>query len=109
MLKKENRFKGNKAINAVIRKGGSAYEQNIKLKYILNPNQKDSKFAVVVSKKISKSAVVRNRIRRRLYASLKPHLNNKGLFVLFVYSDNFKSIKFAVIKSSISSLFEEST
>ena len=108
MLKKENRFKGNKAINAVIKKGESVYEQNIKLKYILNPNQKDSKFAIVVSKKTNKSAVVRNRIRRRFYASLKPHLNSRGLFVIFVYSDNFKNIKFSVIETSISRLFKKS-
>ena len=68
----------------------------------------EDEFAIVVSKKTNKSAVVRNRIRRRFYASLKPHLNSRGLFVIFVYSDNFKNIKFSVIETNISRLFKKS-
>lgn len=107
MLKQENRFRGNKAINAVIKKGISNYDQNIKLKYILNPNQKHPKFAVIVSKKISKSAAVRNRIRRRIYSSFKPYLNEKGLFVVFIYSDSFKNTKFSTIEAIMNNLFRK--
>lgn len=108
MLKKENRFQGNKAINAVIKKGFSSYEQNIKLKYISNPNQKLSKFAVVVSKKVNKSAVARNKIRRRIYSALKPQLKYKGLYIIFIYSNNFKTLKFSIIETIIENLFKKS-
>jgi ribonuclease P protein component len=42
--------------------------------------------SVVVSKKVSKSAVTRNRIRRRLYAQLRAALHNKhpGVFIVLV-------------------------
>lgn len=109
MLKKINRFQGNRALMSVVKKGQSTYDQNIKLKYIKNPNQANSKFAVVVSKKVSKSAVVRNKIRRRIYHSLKSEIDtNKGLFVIFIYSDNFKSIKFNQLQTIIEGLFYKS-
>jgi ribonuclease P protein component len=37
------------------------------MKYAENPKRKSYRLAVVVSKKVHKSAVVRNRIRRRVY------------------------------------------
>lgn len=35
------------------------------------PGESQARFAVSVSKKVSKSAVVRNRVRRRVYAALE--------------------------------------
>jgi len=45
--------------------------------------------AVVVSKKIAKSAVVRNRIRRRLYEAVRTQktLENHAVDTVFVVSD----------------------
>ncbi len=44
---------------------------NFWLKYLVN-NLGFSRFAVVTSTKLSKSAVVRNQLRRRIYSSLSP-------------------------------------
>jgi ribonuclease P protein component len=41
------------------------------LKFIQNDRRKEYRLAVVVSKKVSKSAVVRNRIRRQLYEAVR--------------------------------------
>jgi ribonuclease P protein component len=41
------------------------------IKSIVNPRRKKYRVAVVVSKKVSKSAVRRNRIRRRLYEAVR--------------------------------------
>lgn len=41
------------------------------LKYIRNERRKNYRLAVVVSKKVHKSAVKRNRIRRRLYEAMR--------------------------------------
>lgn len=41
------------------------------LKYAPNPHRSSYRLAVVVSKKVSKSAVVRNRIRRRIYEAFR--------------------------------------
>ena len=43
------------------------------VKYALNDRRSDYRVAVVVSKKVSKSAVMRNRIRRRIYEIIRLH------------------------------------
>lgn len=48
------------------------------IKYNTNSRQRNYRAAIVVSKKVSKSAVVRNRIRRRLYEIIR---RNSGLLV----------------------------
>lgn len=60
------------------------------LRYVYNPRQSTYRLAVIVSRKIHKSAVQRNRVRRRLYAivqSLEPQLTEACDLVLTVYSD----------------------
>jgi ribonuclease P protein component len=52
-------------------RGKSVHSQNFKIFYMQNPKRQDYRMAVVVSKKISKSAVVRNRIRRRIYETVR--------------------------------------
>lgn len=43
------------------------------MKFVANDRRPVYRLAVVVSKKVSKSAVVRNRIRRRLYEVFRQH------------------------------------
>jgi ribonuclease P protein component len=43
------------------------------LRYAPNPKRKNYRAAVVVSKKVHKSAVVRNRIRRRVFELVRLH------------------------------------
>ena len=66
MIARSHRFHGYGSLNAVYRRGQTAREPNVTLKFIERPGR-DGRVAVVVSKKVSKSAVVRNRIRRRIY------------------------------------------
>lgn len=61
------------------------------LRYRLNDNYKP-KIGVSVSKKVSKSAVVRNTIRRRVYSSIEPFLENigNGLFLFVAKPGSYK-------------------
>ena len=64
--------------------------------------------AVSVSKKISKSAVVRNRIRRRAYSTLRPtlpHLPNR-LFLLIAKS-GVEKVKGQVLIDELAGLFKK--
>ncbi len=65
MIARKNRFHGHNSVSRV--RGKSVHTQNFKVFYMHNPKRQDYRMAVVVSKKTAKSAVVRNRIRRRLY------------------------------------------
>ena len=69
MLTKSQRFHGHNSLRPVYNKGRSVYGHSLKFIWT-SSNGPISRAAVVVSKKVHKSAVVRNRIRRRLYAQL---------------------------------------
>src|SRR6185436_2219229 len=61
-----------------------------------------SKFSVVVSKKVEKSAVKRNLLRRRCYSILKesePSLE-KGIYLLFLKKDSARA-SFGELQSDI--------
>ncbi len=66
MLALKNRFHGHNSLRPLYQKGQSVYSANLKLLHA-PARGKQYRVAVVVSKKVHKSAVVRNRIRRRIY------------------------------------------
>lgn len=73
MLAKEFRFHRQNDVRRVYSKGKSVRSGPLGLKYLKNTTTKSNRVAVVVSKKIDKRAVVRNRIRRRVYEIIRKH------------------------------------
>lgn len=71
MISRSHRFRGRKSINEVHRRGSGPRGVFLGVKALPNAKHGTYRVAIVVSKKISKSAVVRNRIRRRLFACLR--------------------------------------
>ena len=74
MLSVSHRFHGHGSLRYVYKNGTAIRSRLITIKYIANPHRKHSRFAVVVSKKVHKSAVGRNRIRRRVYEIIRQEL-----------------------------------
>ena len=70
MIGHSNRFHGRAGIQRLYAKGKSVRAGSLALKYATN-GRSSYRLAVVVSRKVSKSAVVRNRIRRRLYENVR--------------------------------------
>lgn len=70
MISLIHRFHGHNSLRGVYQKGKSVYSANLKALYISSKG-KSYRAAVVVSKKVHKSAVVRNRIRRRVYEQVR--------------------------------------
>lgn len=66
-----HRFHGYNSLRYVYRNGKTVRGPLCSLKYAENDRRKTYRLAVVVSKKVSKSAVVRNRIRRRIYEAVR--------------------------------------
>ena len=64
MIGKTNRFHGHRSVTNV--RGEVAHGRLMSIRFSKN-KKSDYRLAVVVSKKIAPSAVVRNRIRRRLF------------------------------------------
>jgi ribonuclease P protein component len=71
MISRAHRFHGYNSLSFVYRNGQTIRGPLFAIKYIQNPRRKEYRAAVVVSRKVHKSAVSRNRMRRRLYALLQ--------------------------------------
>ena len=76
MLSKKLRFHGHGGLRFLYKNAGAERSRFFTVKSIANPHRKISRFSVVVSKKVHKSAVGRNRIRRRIYEILRTELPN---------------------------------
>lgn len=67
MISRTHRFRGHNSLSFAYQHGKTVRGRFINLKYAHNPRRSSFRAAVVVSKKVHKSAVVRNRIRRRIF------------------------------------------
>lgn len=96
MVLGENRFKGLNSLNFVYKKGQVVRGQYFSIKYANNLKRTKFRVAVVVSKKVSKSAVVRNRIRRRLYEAIREiqtQIKQPFDIVIMVYSKDLSKLQ----------------
>lgn len=71
MLARAYRFHGHGSLRYVYTRGQVVRGPYSVLKFAPNPKRKQWRAAVVVSRKVHKSAVVRNRIRRRMYEIIR--------------------------------------
>ena len=73
MLNKKYRFHSRGGVKYVYQKGKTVRNPKMSLVFVKN-TRSFTRFAVVVSKKVIKSAVGRNRIRRRVYEALRRNM-----------------------------------
>lgn len=71
MIAQRHRFHGYGSLRYVYQNGKTVRGPIISIKYAPNSRRHDYRVAVVVSKKVHKSAVARNKIRRRLYEAVR--------------------------------------
>lgn len=57
----------------MFRNGKTARNGRVLVRFVANKRREESRVSVIVSKKVAKSAVVRNRIRRRVYEVVRTH------------------------------------
>jgi len=67
MIHSTHRFHGRSGLRFVYQNGSAVRGESLGLRVARNSRQQTWRVAVVVSRKVSKSAVVRNRIRRRIF------------------------------------------
>ncbi|MDO4902561.1 MAG: ribonuclease P protein component [bacterium] len=110
MLAYKNRFHGHGSLRYVYAKGDAVRTQKIVVKFTPNSRRKDSRFAVVVSKKVLKSAVGRNRIRRRVYEIIRHELPEiEGVFdvAVMVFHKSVREMPHEELRDSIKEIFSE--
>jgi ribonuclease P protein component len=71
MLSRSHRFHGPTSLRYAFRQGKVVRGQQLNLRYALNTRRQGFRAAVVVSRKVDKRAVVRNRLRRRVYEIIR--------------------------------------
>jgi len=110
MLSARYRFHGHGSLRYVYKNGQAVRSRLLTVKYTRNKHRKHSRFAVVVSKKVHKSAVGRNRIRRRIYEIIRQELPNIALphdIVVIVTSSEILALPAPELQQLVQQSFEQ--
>lgn len=105
MLSAANRLRSDKEIETVFKKGRSIRGQLLGLKFTVRKEQ-PSRFAFIVSTKVSKKAVVRNKIKRRMREIVRPLLPQllEPADVTVMAQNAAKDADFAALKQELISV-----
>ncbi len=105
MIPFTKRFHGHGSFNYLFKKGQVYRANDYTIRYVKNLRRRQDRYAVVVSKRISKKAVIRNQIRRRVYEIFRLWLqDNPNQFDIVVFINNPKLLEqpFADLQARIS-------
>ncbi len=108
MLPKANRLKKNKDFERVFRVG-EGYKEDFLFLKIRENNLETSRFGFVVSKKFSKKALIRNRIKRQLREIVKLKLSKikKGIDGVILVRPGLRDKDFWELEEVINKLFKK--
>lgn len=110
VLSKKYRFHSRGGVRYVYQKGKTVRTPKMSLVFAENARG-FTRFAVVVSKKVEKSAVTRNRIRRRIYEILRNNFDSipkKTDYIFVVFDKSILKMKNKEIEEIVSKLIVDS-
>lgn len=110
MINASKRFHGHGSLKYVYRNSYVARSHMMTVRSVINRRRAEPRFAVVVSKKVHKSAVGRNRIRRRLYEIVRrdiPPLPYVYDTVVIVTSSEVLAADHTELVNTMRSLFDQ--
>ena len=107
MLAKKNRLRKKKDFGEILKKG-KGFKQDFLILKIAKNKLKQTRFGFIVSQKVSKKAVVRNKIKRRFRAIIraKEKKLKKGLDVIFITLPGAEKKDFQEIENTIEKLLK---
>ncbi|MDO4398726.1 MAG: ribonuclease P protein component [Candidatus Saccharibacteria bacterium] len=109
MLNRKYRFHSRGGVRYVYQKGKTIRKPKMSLVFVDN-TRGFTRVAVVVSKKVEKSAVGRNRIRRRIYEALRLNFEDipkKRDYIFIVYSKDLMKMPFSELEKLLGELVME--
>jgi ribonuclease P protein component len=95
---------------SVLKQGNSISSEHFSLRFLRVPGVAPSKFSFVVSRKISKKAVERNRLKRHGYAALEitKHPPPKtSIVAIFFAKKNATKLSYQKIKNEVGELLKK--
>ena len=110
MIPSPFRFHGHNSLRYVYTNGKAVRSQPLTIKWVKNTHRTRPRVSVVVSKKVIKSAIGRNRIRRRIYEYMRTHLerlNDVYDIVVITTSPELKDIPYTELSDQLDSLLEK--
>ena len=110
MLSNAFRFHGHGSLRYVYKNGQAVRSHFVTVKYTNNPHRKNSRFAVVISKKVLKSAAGRNRVRRRVYEIIRhelPHFTGVHDVVVIAFSAELATMPAEELAATLKQLFAQ--
>lgn len=111
MIRRTHRFHGYNSLNFVYQKGRTVRGGQMAIRTALNNRRSSYRVAVVVSKKVSKSAVQRNRIRRRIYEIVRQEQQYIELpldIVITAYSEALVNLEHEKLAHELKELLKKS-
>lgn len=108
MIPFRNRFHGHNSLRYVYKNGQAVRSRLFTIKVTTNKFRSESRVSVVISKKVLKSAVKRNRVRRRIYGYIRPRLNNiNGVYdiVIIISSSEVLTMAHNDLSNQLNQLF----
>ncbi|MDD5459972.1 MAG: ribonuclease P protein component [Phycisphaerae bacterium] len=112
MLKKQLRFHGHGSLRYVYKNADTYRSRLLTLRIVPNFHRQEARVAVVVSKKTHKSAVGRNRMRRRVYELLRhelPHIAGTYDIVVIITSSEVLTANADDLKSTLHGLLGQAS
>ena len=110
MLSKKYRFHSRGGVKYAYRHGKTV--RSAKMSLVFVPNERGfTRVAVVVSKKVEKTAVGRNRIRRRVYEVIRRNFDlvpPRTDYVFVIYSKEVMKMPYGELEEMLGKLVEES-
>lgn len=110
MLSQKYRFHSRGGVRYTYQKGKTIRTTMMSL--VFAPNTRGyRRFAVVISKKVLKTAVGRNRIRRRIYEAIRLELDHYPAprdYIFVVYNQSFATMPFADLRRTVRELLDRS-
>ncbi len=106
MISSLHRFRGYASLRRTYSQGQTIRGPLFAVKTLANPRRESYRAAIVVSRKVNKSAVVRNRIRRRLYEYLRelaPGFKSPHDIIVTVFHDTVAETPAKDLKSQLKS------
>lgn len=110
MLSHRFRFHGHGSLRYLYRNGQTARSRSVLVKYCENKHRAQSRVAVVVGKKVAKSAVKRNRIRRRVFEVVRhnwDHLRPHHDISLTIFTAEFLTMSPREVEETVVSVLAQ--
>ena len=109
MLASKYRFHSRGGVKYTYQKGKTIRTPKFSLVFAPNQHGKQ-RFAVVISKKVIKSAVGRNRVRRRVYEAIRLNITEipeSYDYIFIVFSKDLKTMEFTELEKLVLKLTEQ--